>query len=159
MRGKSTTQAIQQLNRFVTRATKETRSKEDALARIVIAKAGSLLSVRGKQYFNSRRVQTLMDLRESLQSWEATEGVLFAQERLSRPTCFKCGKLGHRAADCYTRTTTSHESSKKDGHTIISCFACGQPGHKCPDCHNKADSKLKDSDSKKKDSRKALRNN
>ena len=102
MRGKSTAQAIQQLDRLMTRATKETRSKEDALARIVIAKARALLSVMGKQYFDSRRVQTLMDLRESLQSWEATEGVLFAQERLSRPTCFKCGKLGHRAADYVT---------------------------------------------------------
>ena len=84
-----------------------------------------------------------MDLRDSLQSWEATEGVLLAQEQLSRPTCFKCGKLEHRAADCYTGTTTSHESSMKDERAIISCFACGQPGHKSPDCPNKADSKLK----------------
>ena len=60
MRRKSTAQAIKQLDRLVTRATKETRSKEDALARIVIAKARSLLSVRGKQYFDRRRVQTLM---------------------------------------------------------------------------------------------------
>ena len=52
-----------------------------------------------------------------------------------------------------------NKSSKKDERTIISCFACEQPGHKSPDCPNKAGSKLKDGDSKKKDSRKALHNN
>jgi len=35
-----------------------------------------------------------------------------------KPTCFSCGKVGHRSK----------------GHTEITCFRCNKKGHKSPDC-------------------------
>ena len=52
--------------------------------------------------------------------------------------CFKCGKLGHKAADCWQGggAHPSTEVAKVAGSTgtNIVCFACGVPGHKSTEC-------------------------
>ena len=73
------------------------------LAKLVIAKSRTMLSARGKQYIDSRRPRTIADLREVLQSWEATESTLFAVPEKPRSSCFKCGKPGHHAAECFAK--------------------------------------------------------
>ena len=161
MKGKSTAQAIQLLLRLLTRATKDAPSKEMTLAKLVIAKARTMLSARGKQYIDSRIPRTIADLREVLQSWEATEGTLFAVPEKPRSSCFKCGKPGHRAAECFAMMSgAGNDTPKREDRPVFSCYTCGQPRHKSPDCPNKAESSnnRKDVDARKKDGRKALRN-
>ena len=46
--------------------------------------------------------------------------------------CFKCGKLGHKAADCWQGT-----GKPVEGSTKIICFICGVEGHKATTCPSK----------------------
>ena len=51
-------------------------------------------------------------------------------------TCFTCGKVGHRAIDCWQGKGVA--SGPKEGaagpKTKIVCFTCGIEGHKSPQC-------------------------
>ena len=85
-----------------------------------------MLSARGKQYIDSRRPRTIADLREVLQSWEATEGTLFAVPEKPRSSCFKCGKPGHRAAECFAMTSgAGNDTPKREDRPVFSCYTCG----------------------------------
>jgi len=58
--------------------------------------------------------------------------------------CFRCGKPGHRAADCRTYMgprggeRPAYFSSQQQ-HQHIVCYTCGKPGHKTPDCPDRND--------------------
>ena len=57
-------------------------------------------------------------------------------------TCFSCGKVGHRAADCWERqggpSPAKPEASLVDsGVAKIVCYTCNEEGHKSPDCPTK----------------------
>ena len=49
--------------------------------------------------------------------------------------CFKCGRRGHRAVDCRTKTKTVHEVTARQNQ--ITCFKCGQVGHGIAKCQNR----------------------
>ena len=56
-------------------------------------------------------------------------------------TCFTCGKVGHKAADCWQGKSGSSGSSRapvssgSSGDTKpIICYNCGEVGHKSPQC-------------------------
>ena len=65
-------------------------------------------------------------------------------------TCFECGKVGHVAADCWSKKGDKGKSSSKggkkggkgkssgkSGKSGIVCYQCGKPGHVKADCWSK----------------------
>ena len=54
-------------------------------------------------------------------------------------TCFKCGKLGHKAADCWQGSGSASLGSSKPatGPSKVVCYTCGVEGHKSPACPKK----------------------
>ena len=54
--------------------------------------------------------------------------------------CFRCGKTGHKAADCWQGGGVAPSTGAKvvgDAGSKIVCFACGVPGHKSTECPKK----------------------
>ena len=49
--------------------------------------------------------------------------------------CFKCGKLGHKAADCWQAEKPGAKVA--EGGSKIVCYICGVEGHKATSCPNK----------------------
>lgn len=67
----------------------------------------------------------------------------------SEQCCWKCGRPGHYAPDCYARrdvygraieegqvNIASYRSSSSTG---IICYRCGRPGHKSTECYARRD--------------------
>ena len=55
-------------------------------------------------------------------------------------SCFKCGKTGHKAADCWQKSSGAGSGASKpsssgsvSGRTIV-CYTCGVEGHKSTQC-------------------------
>ena len=67
---------------------------------------------------------------------EVTGPVDRPKDRFGTMTCFKCGKQGHRAADCWQGGGTGWSKPPvAEGSTgKINCFTCGMEGHKSPQC-------------------------
>ena len=54
-----------------------------------------------------------------------------------QPACFKCGKVGHKAADCWgggSAVPRSGGAPVAGGTHKIICHTCGVEGHKSPQC-------------------------
>ena len=51
-------------------------------------------------------------------------------------TCFKCGKIGHKAVDCWQAFGAGQyrPSGGENSGSKINCFTCGVEGHKSPQC-------------------------
>ena len=58
---------------------------------------------------------------------------------MSKVKCYKCGKLGHMAAKCYVKGTTTTgqrgQGGFKKGTFPFNCDHCGKKGHKKVDCY------------------------
>jgi hypothetical protein len=62
--------------------------------------------------------------------------------------CNKCGKYGHKSADCKTNNNKDdNHNNKSGGNNNIKCFYCGKFGHKKVDCRKrKADIAKRDNE-------------
>ena len=58
------------------------------------------------------------------------------RERFGSLICYRCGKSGHKAADCHQSGGSGQQKAfVSDGNpTKINCFTCGVEGHKSPQC-------------------------
>ena len=82
-----------------------------------------------------------------------------SKERLPTLNCFKCGRSGHKAADCWG-VKGSHGGYESASNAVsganvdvnvrsgssgkIICYTCGVEGHKSPQCPKKPDGISKD---------------
>ena len=70
-----------------------------------------------------------------------------------QPSCFKCGKVGHKAADCWGSGSAAPRSSgapvASGTHKIV-CHTCGVEGHKSPQCPRKGRSSEHSADGRAK---------
>ena len=60
--------------------------------------------------------------------------------------CYVCGKLGHKAADCWSNKSSSGKSSNAD----VTCYNCGKKGHRAADCWSRPSGSAGDKGSKGK---------
>ena len=61
----------------------------------------------------------------------------FVRDRPYAVTCFKCGKTGHKAADCWKGSSGGPKSGTVPSAGVapkIVCHTCGVEGHKSPQC-------------------------
>ena len=113
---------------------------------------GSVIPKRARAAMDARRITTAAELIAALQDHLALEGetgsgqtAVFRGksvgeghlERRAPITCYTCGKVGHRAADCWQ--AKSGVSAPKAGvagnvvHKVV-CYTYGEEGHKSPQC-------------------------
>ena len=61
-----------------------------------------------------------------------------SKERASGSACFKCGKPGHKAFECWGGKSNSSSFkpavSSGSAPSKIICYTCGEEGHKSPQC-------------------------
>ena len=58
------------------------------------------------------------------------------RDRYGPLVCFKCGRSGHKAVDCWQASVSGQNrpSGSEGTGSKINCFTCGVEGHKSPQC-------------------------
>ena len=113
---------------------------------------GSVIPKRARAALEARVVGSAAELINALQDHLVLEGdrsegqaaifkrgaVEGSKDRSVTITWFKCGKVGHKAFDCWTGkggagVPKAAAASGGVAHVII-CYTCGEEGHKSPHC-------------------------
>ena len=122
---------------------------------------------RARTMLDTRAVEDATGLVGALQDFLAVEGekgegqtATFrkgsaeVRERSISVSCFKCGKIGHRAADCWGSKGSSsvqkgavagsvprvaNTSAEEISTVKVICYTCGIEGHKSPQCPNRVE--------------------
>ena len=129
------------------------RASEEVEFSILRGWVGTVIPKRARAALDARVVGNAAELVNALQDHLVLEGdrtegqaAIFkkgasenVKERVTTLTCFNCGKVGHKAVDCWTGKGGS--SAPKTVATVsggvahkIVCYTCGEEGHKSPQC-------------------------
>ena len=143
------------------------RLSERAEFAIVKGWVYSVVPRRARMALDARAVDDSTSLVSALQDFLSIEGekgdsqvasfkkgMVEHKERMGSMNCFKCGKSGHKAADCWGSKGSregaykspsgpgkdnSVEPNVRNGSNKIVCYTCGVEGHKMPQCPRKAE--------------------
>ena len=137
-----------QLFRRMVAPIKASEALEFAILRAWVC---SIIPKQARAVLDVRAVATAAELVDALQDFLMVEGdrtegqaAVFrkqackeenSEKKVFGASCFTCGKLGHKAIDCWqskggaTSLVDPSSSSK-----VIKCFTCGEEGHKSPQC-------------------------
>ena len=154
----------QQLLRRIVAPVKLTGDAEFALLKGWIY---AVIPRRARTVLDTRAVEDATGLVGALQDFLGLEGekgegqtAIFkkgsmeGRERSTVVTCFKCGKVGHKAIDCwgpkggstaqkgYVAGSVSRGASASAEETSVVkviCYTCGIEGHKSPQCPNRVE--------------------
>ena len=123
------------------RAAMDARSSENSAELIAVlqdylALGGEGKSATFKKYGNGNHVVKERKDVVSSRPWQ--------------PSCFKCGKVGHKAADCWGSGSAAPRSSGAPVAGKIVCHTCGIEGHKSPQCPRKGRSSEHSADGRAK---------
>ena len=129
------------------------RASEEIEFAIMRGWVGTVITKKASAALDARVVESASDLINALQDFLVLEGdrtegyaAIFkksfsegGKERVSTITCFKCGKVGHKAVDCWMGKGSSQSKGVPAGSgsgsvTKIVCYTCGEEGHKSPQC-------------------------
>ena len=115
----------------------------------------SVIPRRARQMLDARAVNSSEELLEGLQDFLVIEGerkegqaAVFNKTggdggRMTPLVCFSCGKIGHKAVDCWGSNSASpYPTGSGTGSAVpqVTCFGCGEVGHKSNVCPNKGNS-------------------
>ena len=120
---------------------------EEAIGKLGTTWIKNTVSRNCSRFLNCRDIRTEDDTIEALQNFDSMEGS--QPEERSRiasklpQRCFECGKQGHKAADCWSKTGVGAAQQKKHAELSVTCFKCGEKGHKSPDCPQETKGKKK----------------
>ena len=127
------------------------RATEEVEFSILRGWVGTVISKKARAAVDARVVTNATELINALQDFLVLEGdhsegqtAIFrrsesSKDRVTTLTCFKCGKVGHKAIVCWTgkggasapKTVTSVSGGVA---SKIICYTCGEEGHKSPQC-------------------------
>ena len=128
------------------------RASEEVEFAILRGWIGAVVPKRARAALDTRVVGNAAELVNALQDHLVLEGdrtegqaAIFKKgssesnkDRGGAITCFKCGKVGHKAFDCWTGkggASVPKVATVSGGvaHKIV-CYTCGEEGHKSPQC-------------------------
>ena len=113
---------------------------------------GGVIPKRAKAALDARAVENSVGLVNALRDFLELEGDKcdgqnatfkrssgeFGRDKGFVVTCYKCGKPGHKVADCWKGGAGSSKSgivsSGGVAPRVITCFTCEEEGHKSPQC-------------------------
>ena len=154
-KGLSADQLYQRGQQLFRRMTAPGRVAEEVEFAIMRGWIGHVISKKARAALGARDVKNAAELIAALQDFlildgERSEGqaVVFrkgwnSEASRERPsggvTCYKCGRVGHKAADCWG--VKKEVGVPKAGPPVsggvsvkIVCYTCGEEGHKSPQC-------------------------
>lgn len=162
--GSSSEEFFQSGKKLVKRVLARAQSLQECHLAWLTAWVRHNLPSDGRQYFDSQNPESEAEALRALQAWWSTKQTPHTRsehrDRWSdtrvRPAfrssggwnsseCFRCGKPGHRKAECrvilqQNGGTRSNNTSTTETATIpptsvtVTCYKCKQPGHKSPQC-------------------------
>ena len=166
LRGMSADQLWHRGVQLVRRIVAQARLEPEAEFALVKAWIWSVVPRRTKMMLDGRVVTSSAELIGALQDHLVIEGekgegqvAVFrrqhhgpepsasgsSSERRPVGNCFKCGKPGHRMADCWQKTGSGGSEATRPSAggpaKPIICFNCGVEGHRSPQCPKKKQEK------------------
>ena len=168
LRGMSGDQLWQRGVQLVRRIVAPAKLEADAEFALVKAWVWSVVPKRTKMMLDGRTVTSPSELIRALQDHLVSEGekgegqvAVFRKqyqgpehstngsnsERRPVGNCYRCGKPGHKVADCWQKIGSGGSESAKPSAggpaKPIICFHCGVEGHRSPQCPKKGQEKPK----------------